>query len=251
MRRALIIAALLTCGFATPTYAQGDATSSCVAQNLQTVVQPLLMQAMQFSPQGMNGTYVPMSQPFAPGAYAFPPGVPPGPPSLAPPTAAYNLSSLYTGLSALPPPGTLASQQIAQFLIQSGRVNPAAPNPANAELYIALANLQQTEQARTQQQALLAQQQGQYLNSLYQLSSSYQVTSLDWQEAYSSLASAWMNYINSMCGAAASGASAGVAPSPTLSTTENQPVPTYPAGNYPGTMCGAPGYPCLPPGVGR
>ena len=66
-------------------------------------------------------------------------------------------------------------------------------------LLIALANLQQTEQARTQQQALLQQQQGLYLNSLYQLSSSYQVTALDWSQAYSSLAQAWMAYYRDMC----------------------------------------------------
>jgi hypothetical protein len=247
MRRALILAALLACGFATPTYAQDDAaTASCIAQNMSSTVRPLLQQAMQFSPQGMNGSYVPLTQPFAPPAYGFP-GLPPGPPTLAPPTAQYNLSAAYTGLSSLPPPGTLSSQQIAQFLVQSGRITPGVFNPNNAELLIALSGLQQTEAARQQQQALINQQQGQYLNSLYQLSASYQVTSLDWQEAYSGLASSWMNYITLMCRA---GADAGTVAAPAPSTTQNQPVPTYPAGNYPGG-CGAPGFPCLPPGIGR
>ena len=66
-----------------------------------------------------------------------------------------------------------------------GQLNLNNPAQANPNLLVALANLQQTEQARQQQQALLQQQQGLYQNSLYQLSSSYQTTSLDWQEAYS------------------------------------------------------------------
>jgi hypothetical protein len=198
MRRVLVLAALVACGFATPAYAQDDPSAACMAQ-MSSTVRPLLQQAMQFSPQGMGQYgFVPLTQPFAPPAYAFP-GFPPGPPSLAPPTAQYNVSAGFTGLAGLPQPNTLNSQQIVGFLRSSGRINPATPNPANAELLIALANLQQTEQARTQQQALLQQQQGLYLNSLYQLSSSYQVTALDWSEAYSSLAQAWMAYYRDLC----------------------------------------------------
>jgi len=238
MRRALILAALVACGFATPANAQDDTTAACMAQMASTV-RPILQQAQQFSPQGVNGSYVPLSQPFAPPAYAFPNGMPPGPPSLAPPTAQYNLSAGYTGLSALPPPGQLNSQQLMNFLVSSGRLNPNAPQPANAELLIAMANLQQTEQARQQQQALLGQQQGLYLNSLYQLSSSYQVTSLDWSEAYSSLAQAWMSYYRDMCRA---GGDPNAMGSPMPMTTQNQPMPTFPAGNAPMT-------PSLPPGI--
>ncbi len=229
MRRALVMAALLVCGFATPAYAQDDSsTSACIAQNMQSVVRPILQQAMQFSPQGMNGSYVPLAQPFAPGGYVYPPGFAPGPPGLAPPTAQYNVSSGYTGIVGLPQPGSLNSQQVTQFLLSSGRINPAAPNPANAELLIALANLQQTEQARQQQQALLQQQQGLYQNSLYQLSASYQVTSLDWAEAYSTLAQAWMSYYRDLCRGGDSGGSfSSPPPSPVGSPTQNMP------GGYP------------------
>ncbi len=107
------------------------------------------------------------------------------------------------GLGGFTSPGGLTSQQIGQFLLAGGQLNltnPGVLTPQQSQLLLALANLQQTEQARSQQQALLQQQQGLYLNSLYQLSSSYQVTSLDWSEAYSSLAQAWMSYYRDMCG---------------------------------------------------
>jgi hypothetical protein len=245
MRRLLVLAALVVGGLATPAYAQDDTSAACMAQ-MSSVVRPLLSQAMQFSPTGMGAAgFVPLAQPFAPQGYAFP-GMPPAPPSMAPPTAQYNVSSAYTGLAGLTPPGTLGSRQIVDFLRSSGRINPQAPNPANAELLIALANLQQTEQARNQQQALLGQQQGLYLNSLYQLSSSYQITSLDWQEAYSSLAQAWMSYYRDMC---RSGADPGSLATPATMQTAVQP--SYPAGNAPMMPGGAPGYPGLPPTMFR
>jgi hypothetical protein len=248
MRRLLALAALLASGFATPAFAQDDAAASCVANQLATRVGPILQQASQFSPQGMGSAgFGPLAQPFAPPGYLSP-GVPPAPPSLAPPTAQYNLSAGYTGYAGLPQPGQWNSQLVTNYLIRSGRVNPAVPNPNNSELLIALANLQQTEQARNQQQALLQQQQGLYMNSLYQLSSSYQVTSLDWMEAYSGLAQAWMSYIQNMCRA---GGDPGVSAAPAIAPTQNQPMPTYPAGNAPMVPGGAPGYPGLPPAMGR
>ena len=248
MRRLLVLVALLASGFATPAYAQDDAFAACMA-GMGAVVRPILQQAGQFSPQGMGAAgYVPLAQPFAPPGYTVPPGYPPAPPSLAPPTAQYNASAGYTGFAGLPQPGQLNSQQVMNFLLASGRVNPAQLNPNNSELMVALANLQQTEQARTQQQALLQQQQGLYMNSLYQLSSSYQVTSLDWSEAYSSLAQAWMTYYRDMCRA---GGDPGAAAAAAFGPTQNQPQPTYPAGNAPLIPGGAPGYPGLPPTMGR
>jgi len=205
MRRILAIVALAACGFATPAAAQ-DTSSDCTAQ-MSSIVRPLLQQAGQFSPQGVAGQgFVPLAQPFAPGAYALPYGVP-MPPTVAPPTAAFNASAGYTALAGLPQPGVgqfLNSQNITQYLIRNGQLNllnPGAIGAANPNLLVQLGNLYQTEQSRQQQQALLQQQQGLYLNSLYQLSSSYQITSLDWAEAYSGLAQAWMSYYRDLCGA--------------------------------------------------
>jgi hypothetical protein len=248
MRRLLVLAALLASSFATPAFAQDDSIAACMAQ-MASVVRPILQQANQFSPQGMGAAgFVPLAQPFAPPGYVTGPGIPPAPPSLAPPTAQYNLSAGYTGFAGVPQPGQLNSQQGMNFLVASGRVNPNALNPNNAELMVALANLQQTEQARTQQQALLQQQQGLYMNSLYQLSSSYQVTSLDWSEAYSSLAQAWMSYYRDMCRA---GGDPGANAAAALPPVQTQPMPAYPAGNAPMVPGGAPGYPGLPPMMGR
>jgi len=250
--------ALLLASFVTPAHAQqsgadGSSGTSCLAQMAATVG-PLLQQASQFSPQGVAGQgFVPLAQPFAPGAYALPYGIP-APPSLAPPTAAFNASSGYTALAGLPPPGVgqfLNSQNITQYLIRNGQLNllnPAAIGAQNPNLLVQLGNLYQTEQGRQQQQALLQQQQGLYLNSLYQLSSSYQITSLDWAEAYSGLAQAWMSYFRDLCGGGASGqglgagAAAGAASGMGASTTQNQPVPTYPSGGAPQT----PPFPGVP-----
>src|SRR5215212_1806234 len=242
MRKLLVLAALLASSFATPAFAQDDSTAACMAQ-MGARVRPLLEQAGQFSPNGMGGAgFAPLAQPFAPPGYLTAPGIPPAPPSLAPPTAQYNLSAGFTGLAGLPQPGHLSSQQVPNFLVKSGRVNHNALNPNNAELMVALANLQQTEQARTQQQALLQQQQGLYMNSLYQLSSSYQVTSLDWSEAYSTLAQAWMSYYRDLCRGGGSDAGYSGSTSPVASPTQNMPpmAPTMPGfggmGGFPGMM---------------
>jgi hypothetical protein len=254
MRRVLVLAALMVAGLTTPAYAQDDSNAACMAQ-MASVVRPILQQASQFSPQGMGAQgFVPLAAPFAPPLYASPVGLPPAPPGLAPPTAQYNLSANFTGLAGLPQPGQLNSQQLLNLAVASGRINPASPQASNMELMVALANLQQTEQARQQQQALLGQQQGLYLNSLYQLSSSYQVTSLDWSEAYSSLAQAWMSYFRDVCRsggdpmAALGGLGLGTpASAPTSTSGMNQAMPSYPAGNAPMVPGGAPGYPGLPP----
>ena len=116
------------------------------------------------------------------------------------------------GLGSFQGTGGLSSQQIGQFLLAGGQLNltnPGVLTPQQSQLLLALANLQQTEQARAQQQALLQQQQGLYLNSLYQLSASYQVTALDWAEAYSTLAQAWMSYYRDLCGGGRGSASFG------------------------------------------
>jgi hypothetical protein len=251
MRRILAIVALAACGFATPAEAQ-NASSDCTSQMAATVG-PLLQQASQFTPQGVAGQgFVPLAQPFAPGAYALPYGTP-MPPTVAPPTAAFNASAGYTGLAGLPPPGVgqfLNSQNITQYLLANGQLNllnPGAVGAQNPNLLVQLANLYQTEQGRQQQQALLQQQQGLYLNSLYQLSSSYQITSLDWAEAYSGLAQAWMTYFRDLCGGGAGGqglaaGAAGAASGMGASTTQNQPVPTYPSGGAPLT----PPFPGVP-----
>lgn len=82
---------------------------------------------------------------------------------------------------------------------------------------IGLANLQQTDAARRQQQALLQQQQGLYLNSLYQLSSSYQITALDWVGAYALLAQALIAYYDRLCrGDGSLGAAEGLGAPPAL-----------------------------------
>jgi len=254
MRRIVVLAALIAAGWAGPAHAQQSGSdgggSSCLAQMAATVG-PLLQQASQFSPQGVAGQgFVPLAQPFAPGAYALPYGIP-APPTIAPPTAAFNASAGYTALAGLPPPGVgqfLNSQNITQYLIRNGQLNllnPGAIGAANPNLLVQLGNLYQTEQARQQQQALLQQQQGLYLNSLYQLSSSYQITSLDWAEAYSGLAQAWMSYYRDLCGGGATGqglAAAGAASGMGASTTQNQPVPSYPSGGAPLT----PPYPGVP-----
>ncbi|HZS02730.1 MAG TPA: hypothetical protein VFE37_28720, partial [Chloroflexota bacterium] len=198
-----------------------DDQGSCLAQ-MSATVRPLLEQASQFSPQGVRGQgFAPLAQPFAPPTYGSLTGYYPAAPGLPPPTAAYNASAGYTGLAGLPPPGGpalgppvgpfapppgqgLNSAAIAQFLQAGGQLNLTNPQAANPSLLIALANLQQTEQARQQQQALLQQQQGLYLNSLYQLSASYQTTALDWQEAYSTLAQAWLSYYRDLCGSGGS-----------------------------------------------
>jgi hypothetical protein len=215
MRRILVLAALVAASLTTPAHAQDD-QASCMAQ-MSATVRPLLEQAGQFSPQGVRGQgFAPLAQPFAPGPYGSPTGYYPAAPYLPPPTAAYNASANYTGLAGLPPLGGpqlagpngpygprgqgLSSTSIAQFLQAGGQLNLNNPAQANPNLLVALANLQQTEQARQQQQALLQQQQGLYQNSLYQLSASYQTTSLDWQEAYSTLAQAWMSYYRDICG---------------------------------------------------
>ena len=72
---------------------------------------------------------------------------------------------------------------------------------------VALATLQQTEQARQQQQGL-------YQNSLYQLSSSYQTTALGWQEAYSTLAQASMSYYRDLYSSGGSASFSSPPPSP-------------------------------------
>ncbi|HEY7060708.1 MAG TPA: hypothetical protein VII06_04460 [Chloroflexota bacterium] len=225
MRWLIPVFALLAVSLGTPAYAQQD-QASCMAQ-MDATVRPLLQQASQFSPQGVAGQgFAPLAQPFAPGPYGSPTGYYPAAPWLPPPTAAYNASAGYTALAGLPPVGGptlgpqvgpfgalpgqgLNSQAISQFLVQGGQLNLTNPAATNPNLLIALANLQQTEQARQQQQALLQQQQGLYQNSLYQLSSSYQTTSLDWQEAYSTLAQAWMSYYRDLCGNGGSGAAFG------------------------------------------
>ena len=108
----------------------------------------------------------------------------------------------------------LNSAGIAQFLQAGGQLNLQNPTTANPTLLIALANLQQTEQARQQQQALLQQQQGLYQNSLYQLSSSYQTTALGWQEAYSTLAQASMSYYRDLYSSGGSASFSSPPPSP-------------------------------------
>lgn len=222
MRQSFLILALVAAIVPASAYAQND-QASCLTQMTATV-RPLLEQAAQFSPQGVGRQgFAPLAQPFAPPYVGARTGYYPAAPWLPPPTAQYNASANYTGLAGLPPLGGptlgaqgafgqsgqgLNSQAIAQFLQAGGQLNLTNPVGANPNLLIALANLQQTEQARTQQQALLQQQQGLYQNSLYQLSASYQVTALDWQEAYSTLAQAWMSYYRDLCGGG-SGASFG------------------------------------------
>jgi len=243
VRRTFAVAALLAAALAAPVHAQDD-QASCVAQ-MSATVRPLLEQAAQFSPQGVQGQgFAPLAQPFAPAPYGAPAGPAPGAPWLAPPTAAYNASAAYTGLAGLPPPGGpalgapgspfgappgpgLSSAALAQFLQAGGQLNLSNPQATNPTLLVALANLQQTEQARQQQQALLQQQQGLYMNSLYQLSASYQTTALDWQEAYSTLAQAWMSYYRDLCGSGGGGPSLSPPPSPVGSPTQNQPSGGY------------------------
>ena len=223
MRRVLVLVALAAASLGTPAYAQDD-QASCVAQ-MTAVVRPLLERAAQISPEGVAGQgFTPFTRPFAPPYYGGRFGYYPTAPWLPPPTAAYNVSANFTTLAGLPPMGGptlgpqgpfaqpgqgLSAAAIAQFLQQGGQLNLVNPAATNPNLLVALANLQQTEQARHQQQALLQQQQGLYLNSLYQLSSSYQVTALDWQEAYSTLAQAWMSYYRDLCGGGGNGASFG------------------------------------------
>jgi hypothetical protein len=258
MRRFALIAALFAASLASPVAAQDGASSSssCMSQ-MATLVAPLLQQASTIGPQGMGSAgFAPLSQPFAPPYYAVPygyPGAYPAPPTLAPPTAAYNASSWYTGQAGLPPPSPLNSGSIINFLSAGGRLdltNPTSPN-ANPNLIIALANLQQTEQSRQQQQALLQQQQGLYLNSLYQLSSSYQVTALDWLQAYASLAQAWMSYFRDVCAEGGPGL-AGLSSAPQSGAMlQNQPMPQYPASYTPAspqypTVPGAQPYPGVP-----
>ncbi len=220
----LIVAALV--GPAAPAAAQDD-QAACLAE-MARVVRPLLEQAGTYSPEGVRGQgFAPLTRPFAPPIYGAPYGPYPASPWAPAPTAAYNVSAGYTGLAGQPPPGLLNSQAIGQFLFNGGQLNLTQPAAANPQLLIALANLQQTEQARSQQQALLQQQQGLYLNSLYQLSASYQVTSLDWAEAYSTLAQAWMSYYRDLCRGGGSGsadaASNAPPPSPVGSPTQNLP----------------------------
>ncbi len=203
MCRLLVIMAVAalsaTLSSAAPARAQGD-QATCLAEMARTV-RPLLEQAGTYSPEGVRGYgFAPLTRPFAPPAYGAPYGPYPGSPWAPAPTAAYNVSAGYTGLAGVPPPGLLTSQSIGQFLFNGGQLNLTSPATANPNLLIGLASLQQTEQARSQQQALLQQQQGLYLTSLYQLSASYQVTSLDWAEAYSTLAQAWMSYYRDLCG---------------------------------------------------
>ena len=57
------------------------------------------------------------------------------------------------------------------------------------------------------------------------------MTSLDWQEAYSGLAQAWMSYYRDLCANGGGGLAAAGAAAPT--TGQSQPIPTYPAGNAP------------------
>jgi hypothetical protein len=236
MHRVLLLVALVAASLSTPAYAQDD-QASCLAQ-MSATVRPLLEQASQFSPQGVRGQgFAPLAQPFAPPVAANRYGPYPAAPWLPPPTAAYNASAYYTGLAGLPPPGGpqlggfagpgqgLNSASIAQFLQAGGQLNLNNPATANPSLLVALANLQQTEQARQQQQALLQQQQGLYQNSLYQLSASYQTTALDWQEAYSTLAQAWMSYYRDLCSSGGSASFSSPPPSPVGSPTQNQNMP--------------------------
>jgi hypothetical protein len=202
----------------------------------------LLQQASQFSPQGYAGSYVPLAQPFAPPGYAVPYGGPgfgvPAPPTVAPPTALYNSTARYTMLAGRPVFPNAG--QLAQQLIAAGRFDPTSPDPTTL---IALANLQQTDASRQQQQALLQQQQGLYLNSLYQLSASYQTTSLDWMEAYSTLAQAWMSYFRDLCTSGGSTGSSGAAAvqAPTGPSMPGALPPQAPALPTGGGM--GPGYP--------
>jgi hypothetical protein len=252
MRRILATAALIAAGFALPAdpaQAQDD-QATCLAQ-MQAQVRPLLEQAGQFSPEGVRGQgFAPLTRPFAPPYYGSRFGPYPTAPWLPAPTAAYNTSAQLTAYSGLPQPGIgfpqaglgglagaglggagavgqflspggLTASQIGQFLLAGGQLNltnPAVLTAQQSQLLLALANLQQTEQARQQQQALLQQQQGLYLNSLYQLSASYQVTALDWAEAYSTLAQAWMSYYRDLCsgrGRSDSGSYSAPPPDPT------------------------------------
>jgi hypothetical protein len=240
----LIAAAVVAASLASPAAAQDD-RGSCLAQ-MATTVAPLLQQASTISPQGLGAAgFAPLAQPFAPPYYSLRYGLA-APPSLAPPTAAYNASAYYTGQAGLPQPQVLSSQAIIGFLSAGNKLdlaNPVSPN-ANPNLILALANLQQTEQARQQQQALLQQQQGLYLNSLYQLSSSYQVTATDWLQAYASLAQAWMAYFRDVCaddGAGLAGLAGGAAPTAAPQPQAPQPLPGQPMAGQPGTV--PPGYP--------
>lgn len=166
--------------------------ASCL-QQMASTVGPLLQQASQFSPAGMGGNYGPLAYPFAPG-----PGF-----GGSLPVAAYNNSAALTQGASMLPPG-LTAPYIANLAVTASRFNPLFPNPfdhnaPDTRTLIDLANLQQTEQSRLLTQALLTQQQGLYLNSLYALSSSYQVAASDWQTSYSVLAQAWMNYYRDLC----------------------------------------------------
>jgi hypothetical protein len=249
MRRFALIAALMAASLASPVAAQdgtSSSSSSCLSQ-MAAMVGPLLQQASAISPQGMGSAgFVPLTQPFAPPFYGvgYPyPGAYPAPPTLAPPTAAYNASAWFTGQAGFPPPSPLNSTQIAGFLAAGGKLDLANPTSANANptLIIALANLQQTEQARQQQQALLQQQQGLYLNSLYQLSSSYQVTATDWLQAFTSLAQAYMSYFRDLCAEGGPGL-AGLPTGVQNGMTQAQTPPGYAAGYVPA----APQYPMVP-----
>ena len=242
MWRILTVVVLAVCSWAhgaQPSYA-ADGDTSCQAQ-AATVVGPLLQQASQFSPQGYAGSYVPLAQPFAPPGYAVPYGGPgfglPAPPSLAPPTALYNSTARYTmfaGRPVFPNAG-----QIAQQLTTAGRFDPTNPDPTTL---LGLANLQQTDATRQQQQALLQQQQGLYLNSLYQLSSSYQTTSLDWMEAYSTLAQAWLSYFRDLCTSGGTGSSGTAAAQPATGLgTPGALPPSAPVAPAAGSI--GPGYP--------
>ena len=118
------------------------------------------------------------------------------------PGAGVSLALLWGGDYRLKVQCTLTFLIVTAWLGLSASVRGQVVRPLQtiANLLVQLANLSQTEQSRQQQQALLQQQQGLYLNSLYQLSSSYQITSLDWAEAYSGLAQAWMSYYRDLCG---------------------------------------------------
>ena len=224
MRRILVLVTVAVCALALPARpASAQESGGCEAQ-IAATVGPVLQQALQFSPQGYGNSYAPLAQPFAPGAYGLayggPPIGPPTPPWVPPPTAMYNASSRFT-LGAGQPVFPTAGQILGQ-LTQTGRFDPTNPDPTTL---IGLANLQQTDAARQQQQALLQQQQGLYLNSLYQLSSSYQITALDWVGAYSLLAQALIAYYNRICGGnGGAGVADGLSAPPALPTGLTAPT---------------------------
>ena len=217
MRRILAIMAVVACGFATPAYAQqeqaqpgGQARQTCQEQ-MAAVVGPLLQQSGAFNPEGYAGTYGRLTQPFANATAVAPYGYPTawwG----APPTAAYNASAAYTTLAGLQRTG-LTSQALSDFLVRNGqllqneggltsRLGPGISGGPflDPAIVFPLAQLQQAERSFRQTQALFQQQQALLLNSLYLLAASYQVSAVDWSQAYALQAQGWLGYFDRLCG---------------------------------------------------